>query len=243
MPNCGMEYNFGMKSSRFVSWFAAIVAIVLLITAALRWASTPWSLFRDRAALQTWIASFGAWAPLVSIALNAAQVVIAPIPGQVISWANGYLFGVWLGALYNLVGTMMGTGIVLTVTRRYGRPVVNQLIHNREQLARLDHLVARQGKLFFFLIFLLPSMPKDIACYAVGLTELPLGQMLVLIALGRLPGSLVASWVGANTASLSLVEWIVLLAAATALALAYLRWYEPIESRLFRWIEHVTRLH
>ena len=40
-----------------------------------------WDLFRDRSALQAWVASFGAWAPLVSIALNAAQVIIAPIPG------------------------------------------------------------------------------------------------------------------------------------------------------------------
>jgi uncharacterized membrane protein YdjX (TVP38/TMEM64 family) len=234
-----MEYNLGMKPSQRFGWGVALVAIALLLAAAWRWGGSLWSLFRDRAAMQAWIASFGAWAPLVSIALNAAQVILAPIPGQVISWANGYLFGVWLGALYNLVGTMIGTGLVLALTRRWGRPLVSRLIHDRRQLAEVDRLVARQGKLFFLLIFLLPSMPKDLACYAIGLTDLPLGEMLVLIALGRLPGSIVASWVGANAASLSPMEWIALIVGATALALAYLRWRATIENALLKGIERV----
>jgi uncharacterized membrane protein YdjX (TVP38/TMEM64 family) len=226
---------------RVIHWIIAIATAVFLLVAAWQWGTPLWQFFRNRAALQAWIASFGAWAPLVSIVLNAAQVIIAPIPGQVISWANGYLFGVWLGALYNLVGTMMGTGIVLILTRRWGRPLMNRLVRDRKQLAQVDRFVARQGRLFFFLIFLLPSMPKDLACYAIGLTDLPLGQMFVLIVLGRLPGSIVASWVGANAASLSLAQWVALIAGATALALAYLRWSNAIESGLISWIERVTK--
>ena len=97
---------------RVMRWIAAIAASILLIAVTWKWGSPVLELFRDRAALQAWIASFGAWAPLVSIALNTAQVIAAPIPGQVIGLANGYLFGVWLGALYSLIGVMLGTGIV-----------------------------------------------------------------------------------------------------------------------------------
>ena len=229
------------RVSLWITGVAALAALAVLIVAAWRLGGPVLELFRDPATIQTWIASFGAWAPLVSIALNAAQVIIAPIPGQVISWANGYLFGVWLGALYNLVGALVGTVIVLILTRRWGRPLVNRLVRDRKQLAQVDRFIARQGRLFFFLIFLLPSMPKDLACYAIGLTDLPLGQMFVLIALGRLPGSIVASWVGANAASLSLAQWVALIAGATVLALAYLRWSEAIESALMRWIERVTK--
>jgi uncharacterized membrane protein YdjX (TVP38/TMEM64 family) len=52
-------------------WLAAIVASILLIAVTWKWGSPVLELFRDRAALQAWITSFGAWAPLVSIALNA----------------------------------------------------------------------------------------------------------------------------------------------------------------------------
>jgi uncharacterized membrane protein YdjX (TVP38/TMEM64 family) len=221
-------------------WLFAIVALIALIIAAWLWSAQVSELFRDQATIQAWIASFGAWAPLVSIALNAAQVIAAPIPGQVIGLANGYLFGVWLGTLYSLLGVMLGTGIVLAFTRRWGRPFVVKLIRG-EQLEKLDRLVARRGALFFFLIFLLPFLPDDLTCFAIGLTDLPLGQMFVLIAIGRLPGLVVASWVGANATNLSVGGWIVLIVGASALALAYVRWSGAIEAALMRWIERATR--
>jgi len=228
-----------MRLEHIARWILGIAALVALGVGTWRWGGTIWSLFRDRAALQAWVASFGAWAPLVGIALNAAQVIAAPIPGQVIGLANGYLFGAWLGTFYSLLGVMLGTGIVLVLTRRWGRPLVVKLVPNT-QLGKLDRLVARRGTLFFFLIFLLPFLPDDLTCFAIGLTDLPLGQMLVLIAIGRLPGLIVASWVGANAASLSITAWVVLIVGASALALAYLRWSGAIESALMSWIERVT---
>ena len=228
-----------MRLEHIARWMLGIAALVALGVGTWRWGGTIWSLFRDRAALQAWVASFGAWAPLVGIALNAAQVIAAPIPGQVIGLANGYLFGAWLGTFYSLLGVMLGTGIVLVLTRRWGRPLVVKLVPNT-QLGKLDRLVARRGTLFFFLIFLLPFLPDDLTCFAIGLTDLPLGQMLVLIAIGRLPGLIVASWVGANAASLSITAWVVLIVGASALALAYLRWSGAIESALMSWIERVT---
>jgi uncharacterized membrane protein YdjX (TVP38/TMEM64 family) len=230
-----------IKPDRAFHWILGIAAVIAVGVATWRWGGAAWSLFRDQSAVQAWIASFGAWSPLVSIALNAAQVIIAPLPGEVASLANGYLFGVWLGTLYNLIGVMVGSAVVLILARRWGRPLVTRLVHDHEQLARLDHLVARRGMLFFFLVFLLPLMPKDLACYAVGLTELPLGQMFVLIAIGRLPGLVIASWVGANATSLSLTEWAVLIVGACVLGLIYLRWGNAIESALMNWIERVTR--
>jgi uncharacterized membrane protein YdjX (TVP38/TMEM64 family) len=229
-----------MKPDRVTRWIVGVAAFVVLGVAAWRWGAQAWALFHNRPALQAWVASFGAWAPLVGIALNAVQVIVAPIPGQVIGLANGYLFGVWLGTFYSLLGVMFGTGIVLVLTRRWGRPLVVKLVPYT-QLEKLDRLVARRGALFFFLIFLLPFLPDDLTCFAIGLTDLSLGQMMMLIALGRLPGLIVASWVGANAASLSITAWIVLIVGACALGLAYLRWSGTIESALMGWIGRATK--
>ena len=228
------------RLTRVIGWIIVLAALgALIVAAAWRWGGVLWSLFRDRAALQTWIASFGAWAPLVSIMLNAAQVIIAPIPGQIIGLANGYLFGAWIGTLYSLIGVMIGTGSVLILTRRWGRPFVAQLIRGK-QLEKLDSLITRRGVLFFFLIFLLPFLPDDLTCFAIGLTDLPLGPMFILIAIGRMPGLMAASWIGANAASLSTLGWIALIVGASLLGLAYLRWHDAIEDRLMQWIERVT---
>ncbi len=231
-----------MKNSHFTRSVIAVTALVAVAVVVWQWGSAVWSLLRDRAGLQAWITSFGVWAPLVSIALNAAQVIAAPIPGQVIGLANGYLFGAWLGTFYSLLGVMLGTGTVLVVTRKWGRPFVLKLIRG-EQLEKLDRLVARRGALFFFLIFLVPFLPDDLTCFAVGLTDLALGQMFVLIALGRLPGVFVASWVGANATNLSLAAWIVIIVGVSALALAYLRWNDVLEASLLDWIARLARRH
>jgi uncharacterized membrane protein YdjX (TVP38/TMEM64 family) len=228
------------KPGRVICWIIVIVAFVVLIVVVRRWGGELWTLFRNRPAMQTWMASFGACAPLASIALNAAQVIAAPIPGQIVGLANGYLFGVWLGTLYSLLGVMLGTGIVLTLTRQWGRPFVVKLVP-AAQLEKFDRLVARRGALFFFLIFLLPFLPDDLTCFAIGLTDLALGKMMILIAIGRLPGLIVSSWVGANAASLSLAGWGVLILGACALALAYLRWGGAIEAVLMNWIECITQ--
>ena len=231
-----------MQLGRVSRWIIGTALFVALGVLAWRWGAQAWDLFRDQAALQAWMASFGAWAPLVSIVLNAAQVIAAPIPGQVVGLASGYLFGVWRGTLYSLIGVMLGTGIVLILTRRWGRPFVVKLVP-AAQLEKLDRLVARRGALFFFLIFLLPFLPDDLTCFAIGLTDLALGKMMVLIAMGRLPGLIVASWVGANATSLGLAGWVVLIAGACLLALAYLRWGGAIEAALVSWVERVASPH
>jgi len=219
-----------------------IIAAALIVAAGVilwQWSPAIWGFFRDRSALQTWLASFGAWAPLVSIVLSALQVIIAPLPGVVMGLVNGYLFGVWPGVLYSLIGVMLGTTAILVVTRRWGRPLAARLVP-AAQLEKMDHLVERRGELFFFLIFLLPFLPDDLTCIAIGLTQLPIGRMLVLIALGRLPGLIVASWMGAHARSVSPLGWAILIAGVCLLALVYWRWRGPIEARLLGWLERVT---
>jgi len=218
-----------------------IAAALIVAVGVGLWQGGPaiWALFRDRSALQAWLTSFGAWAPLVSIAASTLQVIVAPIPGQATGLVNGYLFGVWLGTLYSLIGVMLGTGLILVLTRRWGRPLVARLVP-AAQLTKLDYLVERRGELFFFLIFLLPFLPDDLTCFAIGLTRLPIGRMLVLIALGRLPGLIVASWMGAHASSVSPLGWAILIAAVCLLALAYWWWRNAIETKLLGWLEWVT---
>ena len=235
----------GQRANTMATRILIVVTVLTLITAltavAWQWVFPGLSLLRDRAGLQTWLASFGAGAPLVAIALNAAQVIAAPIPGQVIGLANGYLFGVWLGTAYSFIGVMLGTGVVLALARRWGRPLAARLVPPT-QLEKLDRLVALRGEMFFFLIFLLPFLPDDLTCFAIGLTDLPLARMMVLVAIGRLPGLIAASWFGAHATDVPLTGWIILIIGASGLGLAYLRWRDVIEARLMSWIERVARM-
>ncbi len=217
-------------------WAALLGALLLAaLLAAWVWREPLGELCGDQASIQAWLARFGPLAPLVSIGLNAAQVLLAPIPGQVVGLANGYLYGVWLGTLYSTLGLLVGTTLAMLLARHLGRPLVERLVA-RPRLERWDRMAARQGPWFFFLVFLIPGLPDDLVCFVIGLSGLPLPRMIVLAMLGRLPGVWVSCWVGARASALPWWAWLPLGAGAAALAAAFWRYQPRIETTLVRLI-------
>jgi uncharacterized membrane protein YdjX (TVP38/TMEM64 family) len=195
------------------------------------WREPVQNLLGSREQIEAWIAGFGPWAPLVTIGLNAAQVLLAPVPGQIIGLTNGYLFGLWLGTLYSMIGLLIGTSVAMGLARHFGRPLVEHLVRS-ESLEKWDHITRQQGPFFFFLIFLIPGLPDDIVCFVVGLSPLPLTQMVVLALVGRLPGVFVSSWVGAYAAEFPTWIWIPLGAGSAGLAWAFWHSRDQVQESL-----------
>ena len=92
--------------------------------------------------------------------------------------------------------------------------------------------------IFFFLVFLLPLVSDDIASFAVGLSSLSIPYILALAAIGRLPGLVASSWVGASVSALSPAGWAFLVAGMLVLVVFVLRYRERIEASLLRLAEH-----
>lgn len=219
---------------------ASAGAAILLVVAALLWLRGPVvALFRDHAALAAFLDRQGAWAPGVFMGLQALQVLLAPIPGHLLALAAGFLFGPWLGTLYTVVGVGVGSGIALIGARLWGRPLVRTLMGDT-QLGRIDHWAARRGPLFFFLLFLIPFLPDDLACFAVGLSPLPALPMLGVIVLARLPGHFGSAWLGATTTHLPAFAWVVAIVLAVALLLLYWRHRMRLEGWLLQRLERTA---
>jgi uncharacterized membrane protein YdjX (TVP38/TMEM64 family) len=98
-----------------------VVLVVAAIVALWYWHEPLWEFFKDQDRIQAWIQSFGPWAPLISIALNAAQVLVAPIPGQIIGIANGAMYGLWMGTLYSMIGLVIGRTLSMLLGHWCGR--------------------------------------------------------------------------------------------------------------------------
>jgi len=214
---------------------AILGLLALTVAALLIWHRPLLFFFADRAKVQEFVTRFGYWAPLATILLHVTQVLLAPIPGQVIDAVNGYLFGAAWGTFYSLVGVIIGSSLAMVLARRFGRPWAERLI-KRETLERLDGYSRQRGALFFFLVFLFPFLPDDVACFLAGLTLLPLPELIVLAAIGRLPGILVANFVGANAAALTPIQGAVFIALLTAIALAFWRYQERVEMAMLKTI-------
>ncbi|MFB6175138.1 MAG: TVP38/TMEM64 family protein [Candidatus Nanohalobium sp.] len=168
--------------------------------------------------MRDFIESFGPLGPLVLIALQASQVIIAPVPGPVVGAAAGYAFGVLWGTVYGFIGLAIGSSIAIILAKMYGRPFVEDVIAD-DTMDKFDDLADEHGFLPFFLMFLLPGFPDDAICFIAGLTDIDTKKLLLMASFGRLPGLLSLTVVGNSLAlgnmKIMAVTMVIVLAVST----------------------------
>jgi uncharacterized membrane protein YdjX (TVP38/TMEM64 family) len=224
---------------RWRVWLLVGLLLAAAIAALVIWWQPIYSFLSDSEQVRAWVEGFGAWGPVAITLLEMIQALLAPIPGQGIEAVSGYLYGPWLGTLYPMIGMAIGSFITFSLARRFGRPLVIRLI-GKQSMARLDDLVRRGGAPFFFLIWLLPFAPDDLACVAAGLTPMPTRQFMILMILGRLPGVFVSVLVGANVARIRPIWWAALFVAIAIAALVLWLWGEQIQEAVLGLIEKMS---
>ncbi len=182
--------------------------IILMIVAVLTITAVYWqrlflweklvafsAFITDQARLEAFIRSFGWGAPLVFIAFQILQVILAPFPGEITGAIGGYLFGVLKGFIFSSIGLTAGSVINFAIGRFLGRKYVRKLIPPRHT-ARMDAILRRQGILVIFILFLFPGFPKDYLCLFLGVTTLAVKPFLILAGVGRMPGTFLLSLQG-----------------------------------------------
>jgi uncharacterized membrane protein YdjX (TVP38/TMEM64 family) len=212
------------------------VAVVFVAAAALLaplivWRDALLRVFADREQVAAEIRAAGAWGPAAIIGFSIAQTVVAPIPGQMTNFVAGYLYGPWLGLLYSWAGLILGSAIAMLLARYAGRPVIERLV-SPSLLERVDGFAAGRGLGFFFLFFLIPGLPDDLLCFAIGLTTLPLRIMLPMAAVARLPGLIAAVWLGASAEKIPTAVWIALSIMGLVIALLFWRYGDRLQGFL-----------
>jgi uncharacterized membrane protein YdjX (TVP38/TMEM64 family) len=189
-----------------------LAALVLAVVAATVAVARVAPFLLDPASARAWVAGFGPYAPLVFLAVQSAQVVVAPVPGQLLAVAGGYLFGPLAGTAYSVAGVLVGSAVAIGLTRRYGRPYAESVVDDGT-LATFDAVVDETGEAGLFVAFLLPVFPDDALCFVAGLTEMPLRRLLVLVVVGRAPTFVAAAYLGDAVATADLALVGLLLAA------------------------------
>lgn len=189
----------------------------------------PW--LTDPAALRVGIESYGIFAPIVFILLQASQVVIAPIPGQVLGFVSGYLFGTLWGTLFSVSGAAIGSYIVFRLSRRYGRSHVERVLEPT-LMQQFDGLGERRGLVGLFLVFLVPGLPDDAICFVGGLTRLRIRDMVLVSVLGRFPGYLLMNAAGARFAADRVYETVVIVGVLVGLSVIGYIWRDTILRRI-----------
>ena len=124
----------------------------------------------------------------------AATVLL--LPGGILSLGGGFFFGLWWGTLLVLVGNLLGAAVAFFVGDKLGRKFVRQRILRDPRWAALDGAIGKHGPRIIFYSQLNPLFPTSLFNYLYGITKVPFWECLKWVALGRLPGIFLYSYLG-----------------------------------------------
>jgi uncharacterized membrane protein YdjX (TVP38/TMEM64 family) len=184
------------RSRRFaaIAGFPALIVAVLAMAFAFR--QDVYGLFKSSESVRAWVAARGVLAPLAFMVLQAIQVIVFVVPGEVVQIAGGFAFGLWAGTLWSVLGILLGSLVNFGIGRILGRPFVDAVFGSR-RLRRMEEATAGgKAAAGFFLLFVIPGIPKDALTYAAGASKLPFMVFIAVSTLGRLPGIFGSSYMG-----------------------------------------------
>ena len=187
--------------------------------------------FASRENLQAFVDQFDPYGSLVFFIIQAAQVVLAPIPGNVTALAGGAIFGLWKGFLVSTGGLLAGSCAAFGIARFYGRPLVERFVRP-ETVDKYIDTVARNHFVLLLLVFLMPFFPDDALCLIAGISALPFHVFLLLVILGRPPGMFVSSLVGSGIAVVSWWMWIIIAVVSGVLIYFAYRYKDVLDEKL-----------
>lgn len=226
------------RPSRAAKWLVAV--IVGIIVVALLWAGPQlWQLARDEQALEAWVTGLGWWGPLALVALNAIQIVVAPIPGYVVQVAAGFLFGPVWGGVWASLGLLLGSTLAFWMARFYGRPLAARLVGDG-RLAQWEHVTHSTSTLLWFVLLLGPI--GDLPYFLAGLARVSFIKIFVITLLVRVPSTMIVAAAGAGVMLLTWWQTVLIVAALFVILVVYLRYQDKIvEWSDRRMKQHVPR--
>lgn len=190
-------------------------------------------IFQNREEIREWIGSRGILGFFAFIGLQVLQVVVFVIPGELAQATGGFVFGFWQGTALSLLGIGIGSIFNYGIGRAFGRPFVLAML-DKDLLERAEKTLAdRRAEMGYFILFLVPGIPKDVLCYIAGMAKAPPLAFLAASMTARLPGIAGSALIGTAAYSGRVALAVCLLACSSLALTAGIVWRKPLEALIW----------
>ena len=170
--------------------------ILAFVVCYIKFGSELLAFISDADRFKAWLESYGHLGKIVFVALRALQTVVKIIPAEPLEIGSGYAFGVWGGLLYCMLGTEIGSFIIVSITKLFGMKAVNLFV-SEEKINSLGFLQNKEKlSISLFIIYLIPGTPKDVITYLIGVTDYNIWKFLLLTGVARIPSIITSTICG-----------------------------------------------
>lgn len=234
-----MELKARARRAIAIVGFPAFIAC--LIAVAIAFKAELVGVFKSAESVRDWVEARGALAVVSFVGLQVFQVVVFVVPGEIVQVAGGFAFGLWAGSLWSTLGILAGSAVNFAVGRLLGRPFVAAVFGPASE-ARIEAATGGgKAAAGFFLLYLIPGIPKDALTYAAGAGGLPFAAFIIVSTIGRLPGVIGSSYMGAASFDRDYVAAAVVLSVAAALFATGLAFRDKLHDVVARLVERMRR--
>ncbi|MBU3155879.1 VTT domain-containing protein [Clostridium estertheticum] len=177
-----------------------VVIILAIISILVIFRYLPWiiEITISPEKFRRYIVSLGNWGIVAYLSFQVLQTVVAPIPGEVIQVAGGYIYGSVLGTFYSTLGMMLGGIIIFYFTRLIAFSFVEKIVKRTSTQWLTKIISSKKFPIVMFVMFIVPGMPKDLLIYMAALTPIKSLKFFILLLVGRLPGTAAVVCIGSN---------------------------------------------
>ena len=122
------EVPKAIRIQRIVALCVIGAIFLAFVIAYIRYREFLVDLLCDKDNLQAFLAQFGGFDKVVFVGIRSFQTVIKIIPAEPLELAAGAFYGVVPGMLYCLLGSFIGSFIIIIITKKIGRKVIDLFV-------------------------------------------------------------------------------------------------------------------
>ena len=142
--------------------------------------------FSSVESFQRYVGTFGIFAPVILVLIQAMQVILPVLPGFLGCIVGAGMFGAAGGFWCNYIGISAGSIIAFLLARRFGIGLVKTMLPMEKYQSWVEWVNTRKSyTVVLFLAILLPLAPDDFLCYFSGLTGMSTRRFTWIIVLGK----------------------------------------------------------
>lgn len=185
------------KAKRIALAMGACLVVLLFVVFYLTVGKMIAGFINDADAFKEWMYGFDyVNMVLIFLLLRILQTAFKLLPGSALEIAAGFIFGVWEGFLWCMVGSFIGSILILFLGKKYGMRLVGLFV-DPEKLHAATAVGDKTKKNFaFFIMYFLPGTPKDVFTWVASITEDDTRGFMCMSMLARIPSVLVSTWCG-----------------------------------------------
>ena len=173
----------------------------------------------NKETFKAWIGKFGVYDEIIFVTIRAIQTVIKIIPAEPLEIGAGYIWGTYKGLALCMIGTEIGSAVILILTSLFGTKLLNALF-DIEEINKWSFIKnAKKKYLLLTIIYLIPGTPKDFITYFVGITDTKILPFLLVTGIARIPSIISSTWCGQLLDKSSITIFVLAFSLITAISL------------------------